>query len=66
MVVPPESPDAVAGALRRLRDLPHEERVMMGRRGRHFAEEHLSIPRFQTALARVYDSLGLILALSSL
>ena len=57
LVVPPESPPALAGAIRQVRDLPRDERVAMGRRGRRFAEEHLSMPQFQAALARVYDSL---------
>ncbi len=57
LVVAPESPAAIAAAVHRLRGLPHDERVAMGRRGRQFAEEHLSIPHFQTALARVYGSL---------
>ena len=66
VVVSSESPDAMAEAIRRVRNLPHEQRVKMGWRGRRFAEEYLSIPRFQTALARVYDSLSPGMALSSL
>ena len=57
LVVPPESPPALAGAIRQVCDLPHNQRVEMGLRGRRFAEEHLSMPQFQAALARVYDSL---------
>jgi glycosyltransferase involved in cell wall biosynthesis len=57
LVVPPESPPALAGAIRQVCDLPRDERVKMGRRGRRFAEEHLSMSQFQAALARVYDSL---------
>ena len=57
LVVPPESPPALAGAIRQVCDLPHNQRVEMGLRGRRFAEEHLSMPQFQAALVRVYDSL---------
>lgn len=59
VVVPPESPEAIAAAVGEVRNLTHGERVEMGRRGRQFAEEHLSMPRFQAALSRLYDSLGL-------
>jgi glycosyltransferase involved in cell wall biosynthesis len=56
-VVPPESPIAIAEAIRQIRIMAHDERVGMGQRARRFAEEHLSMPQFQAALAHVYDGL---------
>jgi glycosyltransferase involved in cell wall biosynthesis len=58
LVVPPDSSEAIARAIREVRAMSHTRRAEMGQRGRQFAEEHLSMPRFQAALARVYGGLG--------
>lgn len=44
-------------AIRSVRSMSSADRAVMGRRGRRFAEEHLSVMQFQAALVRVYDSL---------
>jgi glycosyltransferase involved in cell wall biosynthesis len=59
VVVPPGSPEAIAEAVRRLRDEGWESRLEMGRRARRFAEEHLSLGRFHGALVSMYRGLGI-------
>jgi len=58
LLIPPGSPDAIAAAIREILGMPNAQRVDMGRRGRRFAEEHLSLPRFRVALGKVYERLG--------
>lgn len=53
--VPPRAPHALAEAIVKLNQMPNEERVAMGRRGRECVEKHHAIP----ALAkRLMDCLG--------
>jgi len=58
IVIPPGSPWAIAEAIRRLRDEGRSSRVAMGVRARQFAEEHLSMDRFRSALLGMYEELG--------
>lgn len=48
--VPPEDPVAVADAIERLVALTPEQRVVMGRNGRRFVEEHHNIPKLAQRL----------------
>ncbi len=48
--VPPDDPDALAGAIERLADLTEDERAEMGRNGRQWALEHHNIPRLADRL----------------
>ncbi len=59
LVVPPGSPQAIAGAVMRLKGEAPEARVEMGRRARRFAEEHLSLAQFRATLTSMYRELGI-------
>ena len=48
--VPPDNPIAAADAVERLVGLTPQERVQMGRNGRHFLEENHNIPRLAERL----------------
>lgn len=57
VTVPPENPQALAGAMRRLAAMTDGERSQLGANGRHFVETHLSrehvIPQYEALLSRV-------------
>jgi glycosyltransferase involved in cell wall biosynthesis len=58
IVIPSGSPQAIAEAIRRLRDEGRSSRVAMGVRARLFAEEHLSLDKFRSSLLGMYEELG--------
>ncbi len=49
--VPPEDPEALAGAIQRLMEAPESERAAMGRRGRAFVREFHDMRRLARGLA---------------
>lgn len=57
VIVPPDDPAALAGAVRRLAALPAAERLALGRRARAFAEQHLSLDALTDTLVRIYCGL---------
>ena len=56
LLVPPQSPEALAQALVRLAVSP-TERLAFGRAGRLRAESHFSLPRHAAQLQAAYDTL---------
>ncbi len=57
--VPPEDPEAMAGAVRRLMDTPGSERAAMGQRGRAYVREHHDLSRLARGLADRLATLAL-------
>jgi colanic acid biosynthesis glycosyl transferase WcaI len=59
LVVPPEDPSALAGAIRDLQRMPVQERLAMGQRGRQYLQTHLSkktiIARYESLLQAVCE-----------
>lgn len=53
--IPPEDPDAMAAAVRKLAGLPASERREMGRRGRRYVEEHHAFSRLAVVLEDVLE-----------
>jgi glycosyltransferase involved in cell wall biosynthesis len=57
VAVPPEDPQALAGAIRRLAGTTDSERTQLGENGRQFVKAHLSrehvIPQYEALLSRV-------------
>lgn len=51
--VPPEDPDAMVGALRKLEEMSAQERVEMGRRGRCFVENEFDIRKLADRMERL-------------
>lgn len=58
VVVQPGSADPIAAAIRRVWGMTRAQRAEMGRRGRRFAEEHLSVAGLRVALAEFYKTLA--------
>ncbi|MCW5943257.1 MAG: glycosyltransferase family 4 protein [Fimbriimonadaceae bacterium] len=55
LVVPPSDPEALANALRRLRDMSPEERRAMGERGRAYVREHCTVEAVARDYLRLYE-----------
>jgi glycosyltransferase involved in cell wall biosynthesis len=55
--VPPEKPQALAGALIELYQMPFEERVAMGRRGRAYVEQNHDFAVLAQRLSRIVEAL---------
>lgn len=57
--VPPEDPEALAGAIVRMAEMPREQREAMGRAARAYYDEHLSFARgMATTLEVIRDAIG--------
>jgi len=57
LVIPPESPTALADAIRTLLALPQEERFAMGQRARAYSSRHFSLKSIASALDRELGTL---------
>lgn len=55
LVVPPSNPEALADALRRLRDMTPDERRAMGERGRNYVREHCTVEAVARDYLRLYE-----------
>lgn len=58
LVVPPEDPEALAEAVRRLRTMPKEMRERMGQKGRDFYVSEMSLDAGADRMATIFQSLG--------
>lgn len=56
LTVPPENPEALAGAILKLSSLPNERRDRMGRAGRRHVEEHYAMEKLSGRLAAALDA----------
>lgn len=55
IIVPPEDPEALAGAIIRLYHMAKKERDTMGKRGREYVEKYHSIPFLVDTLEKVFN-----------
>lgn len=55
LVVPPGNPEALADALRKVRDMSPEQRRAMGERGRAYVREHCTVEAVARDYLRIYE-----------
>jgi len=53
-LVPPKNPEALAGAMLRLMNLPEDERTQMGKAGRHYIQANYSLDRITDIWENLY------------